>query len=89
MIDTASQNVLRKEYDKPKWEHSAPNIKIKNAQKTYKYSTNANSKIICCEAWFWADINLCRLSLTILHAPGAGLCLGISCDCLWGAGVAL
>lgn len=54
------KNVLRKEYDKLKWEHSVSNIKIKNAQKNYKYSTNANSKVICCESWFWGDLNLRR-----------------------------
>lgn len=69
------KNVLRKEYDKPKWEHSASNIKIKNAQKNYKYSTNANSKVM-----LWSMIlkrpqlvQVFGLPLTLLPAPGAGL----------------
>lgn len=54
------KNVLRKEYDKPKWEYSALNTKIKNAQKSYKHSMNAKSKTIQYESCFWGDSSLGR-----------------------------
>lgn len=52
------KDVLGNEYDKPKWEHSALNTKIKNAQKNYKGATDVTSKSFRYEAYVWGDTHL-------------------------------
>lgn len=77
-MDIAPQDAVGKEYDKPRWEHSALSSKMQNVQKNYKGSHRHYQQIILVWSIFlripWSG-QVFGLSLTILSAPGAGLWL--------------